>query len=298
MFKKCIVILTLLFSFLQCNLLMAKFSIVFPMNYEDFERNKYRADLLKMILNEAKIKYNLFYFQTRITNPEIVEKLKKGIITIATLGASKIKEEELIPIRIPIYKGLLGYRIFLINKKDQYKFNNIKTLNDLKKLTGAQGIGWTDLKVLRDAGLPQIELPRKIIYKILNIGGRIDYFGRAVNEAVGEFQTLKIKYPNIAIEKRILLIYPFAMYFYISPKHPKLAEKLKSSFNKLFNSGRFDNFFYNNPYILSTIKKAKITNRIKFYLSNRYLSDKTKALSEKYWFNIKKIKNSKNTKPH
>jgi hypothetical protein len=272
------------------NLFSSKFLIVFPINNEDFERNKYRTELLKMILNESKVEYEIFYFQTNDTNPQIVEKLKRGIITIATLGASKIKEKELIPIRIPIYKGLLGYRIFLINKNDQYKFNKIQKIDDLKNLTGVQGVGWTDLKILRDAGLPQIEMPRKIIYKILNIGGRVDYFGRAINEAIGEFQSLKIKYPNIAIENKILLVYPFAMYFYVSPKYPELAEKLRKGFQLLFNSGKFDRFFYNNSYIISTVKKAKIKYRIRFNLPNRYLSEKTKALGKKYWFDINKRK--------
>jgi hypothetical protein len=33
-----------------------------------------------------------------------------------------------LPISIPLLKGLMGYRLLLINKGHQYKFSNISTL--------------------------------------------------------------------------------------------------------------------------------------------------------------------------
>ncbi|HEA67995.1 MAG TPA: hypothetical protein ENI07_14410, partial [Desulfobacterales bacterium] len=40
------------------------------------------------------------------------------------------REAKFIPIRIPIRKGLLGYRIFLIRKQDRAKFASIRTLEE------------------------------------------------------------------------------------------------------------------------------------------------------------------------
>jgi hypothetical protein len=42
-------------------------------------------------------------------------------------------EQRFATIRFPLRKGLLGYRVLLINKENQPKFDQIKTPEDLKK---------------------------------------------------------------------------------------------------------------------------------------------------------------------
>ncbi len=265
-------------------------TIRFALGGTDVERDNYKTDLIKLILDNSGINYSLFYYKQPGDHDKQVERLRKGIITIQSFGATRELENSLIPIRIPIFKGLIGYRIFLINQKDQKKFDKVRTLNDLRKLTGIQGKGWTDVRILEDAGLPQIAVEGQKIYKMLNWGGRADYFSRAIYEAVGELQTLKTAYPNIAIEKRIFLTYPFAMYFYVSPKYPELAEKIKKGFQKLFDSGRFDEFFYKHDYIRAAIEKAHLDQRIRFQIPNRYLTPQTRQLPKEYWFDMDKFK--------
>ena len=252
----------------------------------NLELDKYKTDLIKLILDNSELDYDLYYCTYPGGHGLQIERLKKGLITVQSFGASKQLEEELIPIRIPIFKGLAGYRIFLINKNDQYKFQKIDRLEDLKELVGILGEGWLDIQILQDAGLPQKTTEILAIYKMLNRGGRIDYFSRAIYETFGEFQMLKSSYPNLAIEKRILLIYPFAMYFYVSPKYPEIAEKLNAGFHKLVQNGEFDKFFYKNNYIRSSIINSQLDKRIKFHIPNNYLSLQTQNLPGKYWFNM------------
>ena len=262
----------------------------FALGGTDIERDKYKTDLIKLILDSSGIDYSLYYHREPGDHAQQVERLRKGTVTIQSFGAAKDLEAKLIPIRIPIFKGLLGYRIFLINQKDQVKFDQVRTLDDLRRLTGIQGRGWTDIKILEDSGLHQISALSTKIYKMLNRGGRADYFSRAVYEAVGELQTLKTAYPNIAIEKRILLTYPFALYFYVSPKFPDLAERIRKGFQRLVDTGRFDQFFYSHNYIRSAIEKSHLQDRLKFEIPNRYLSDETKRLPKKYWFDMDKFR--------
>jgi hypothetical protein len=51
-------------------------------------------------------------------------------------------ERDALPVRIPIRKEILGYRIFLIRQQDRKKFAKITTLDELKQLTVWQGLGW------------------------------------------------------------------------------------------------------------------------------------------------------------
>jgi ABC-type amino acid transport substrate-binding protein len=280
----------LLISLFNISWLFASQDIVYSFGKKDLERIKYNIELIKMILDNAHVKHNLYYYQNPATNPQLVELLKSGKITVAILGSSIEKEKTLIPVRIPVFKGLLGYRIFLINKKDQRKFNNIKSFDDLKQMVGAQGIGWLDNKILKDAGLKLVILSRDTIDRMLNEGNRIDYFARAVYEAFGEIHSLKTKYPNIVVEKKILIVYPFAMYFYVSPKYPELAKKMQKSFQQLVDSGKFDKFFYNNIYIKKAIRDANLSKRLRFDIPNNYLSEETKKLPPKYWIDFDKFK--------
>ncbi|MEM9630293.1 MAG: hypothetical protein AAGA50_03135, partial [Pseudomonadota bacterium] len=54
-------------------------------------------------------------------------------------------EDKLLPIRIPIRKGLQGYRLFLINKQDQAALAEVDTLEKLQAFptgSGASAITW------------------------------------------------------------------------------------------------------------------------------------------------------------
>ncbi len=279
---------------IQAQAAAANTVVKFALGGHDIERDKYKTDLIKQILDNSGLDFSLYYYQKPGGHAIQIERVKRGTITIQSFGAYAELERKLIPIRVPIFKGLIGYRIFLINKKDQKKFSKIKTLDDLRKLTGMEGKGWTDIKIMEDAGLPQREVSGNAIYRMLNRGGRADYFSRAVYEAVGELQTLKTAYPDIAIEKRIFLTYPFAMYFYVSPKYPGLAEMLRRSFQELVESGRFDRFFYRHHYIRSAIEKANLDNRVKFNIPNKYLSSETRKLPRSYWFDMDKFNSCSN----
>ncbi len=52
-------------------------------------------------------------------------------LTIIWSTVTKELEKKLLPIRIPVRKGILGYRIFLIRKQDKEKFAAIKSLKEM-----------------------------------------------------------------------------------------------------------------------------------------------------------------------
>ena len=88
-------------------------------------------------------------------------------IDLMWAGVDPSLDKTMLPIRIPILKGLLGHRIFIIKKENQSRFNNIKTLADLKKLTAGQGTKWGDTKILKSANIPVIttlKVSKPILY--------------------------------------------------------------------------------------------------------------------------------------
>jgi hypothetical protein len=59
------------------------------------------------------------------------------------------REKTLLPVRIPIDRGLIGWRLLLIKATNEALFNNITSAEQLSKLVAGQGHDWPDVEVLR-----------------------------------------------------------------------------------------------------------------------------------------------------
>ncbi|WP_143871063.1 hypothetical protein [Catenovulum sediminis] len=66
----------------------------------------------------------------------------KGLIDVQWASKGSRANRLLKPIPEAIFRGLGGYRIFVIRKGEQARFDKIFTLDDLKKLTAGQGDFW------------------------------------------------------------------------------------------------------------------------------------------------------------
>ena len=282
---KIIAKLTLTFLFITCIQAYA-IEIRLPITSEYKEHDAYQIGLLKLILEKANVPSTIKILDVKYPQTRIVEELKKsnGSINLYWMGTSAELEENLLPIRFPIYKGLLGYRVFIINKKDQYKFDAIRTLADLQKLRGIQGYGWSDITILDKAGLAQDSASYETIFKMINNGGREDYFSRGVSEAYDEVELRKNTYSNLTVEKRILLVYPFAQFFFTSKDNKELADILEKGFRKAYEDGSFDRYFYSHPQIVKIFKDANLENRIRIEIGNPLMTEKTRSIPARYWY--------------
>ena len=66
-------------------------------------------------------------------------------------------ERRLVPIRFPLDKGLLGYRVFLIRRETQAALDAVNDLNGLRKHSIGQGQGGATSRSWRNAGLTVVE---------------------------------------------------------------------------------------------------------------------------------------------
>ncbi len=266
------------------------FGDVLKINYPSRENSVdslYQISLLKFILNKANLPYEL-NAKSGYTAARTLKELKSGKnLNLYWMGTSEQMEKELTPIRYPLYRGLLGHRIFIINKNEQAKFNKIRNLQDLQKLKGAQGLGWSDIPILENAGLKQYETEYENIFNMINVGGRIGYFSRGLNEAFSEVSARKKTHPNLAVEKKVVLVYPFAMFFFVSPNDKPLINALNKGFELAYTDGSFEEFFYNHPIIKESLKNANLDKRVKIEIKNRFLTNETKNIDNKYWHTIK-----------
>ena len=247
----------------------------------------YPLDLIKHILKKTGKKYRLEALDKPLSYARRIEELNSGGLSFSTFSTRKHLEEKLRPIRIPVFKGLLGHRIFIIRKGDQARFSRVNTFDDLLELSAGQGSLWADTKVLKDAGIPTITSSKYEGLFYMLEGGRFDYFPRAVHEPFSEIA--KRKQLPLTVEEDILVVYPLALYFFVGRDNTSLAKDIEYGFETAIADGSFDEFFFNHPLIVEMLEKANLNQRKVFRLSNHHMSKETPLDREEFWFDIKKL---------
>ena len=199
----------------------------------------------------------------------------------------QLNDEQMLAVRIPLLKGMLGHRICIIRQGDQHKFNDIRSISDLARLDAGMGRTWGSTKVLEQAGLNVVTAMKyENLFHMLE-GGRFDYFPRGIHEPWAELA----KYPELPleVEKRILLIYPYAMYFYLQKDNRALHAKLTRGFEQAIADGSFDELFYSAPMVKQVIEKGDIKDRLVLRMPNNEMHKDTPVDRPELWLDVNKL---------
>jgi hypothetical protein len=249
----------------------------------------YAIKMLKLaIANSDDPNYKIAVTQEDFTQARVNEEVRTGGNLDVCWASSDAKiESELRPIRIPLFKGLLGYRIFIINKNNQAKFDRIETMADLKALTIGQGRTWADGRILEKNGFNVIKTNKYPGLFYMVEGGRFDAFPRGVHEPFSELE----QRPNmqLTVEKNLMLYYQMPFYLFVSPRNQKLAKILETGFERAIASGEFDKTFYADKAIQDVMQKANMKNRRLFKIENPLLSKETPLERSELWFDPKTL---------
>jgi len=248
----------------------------------------YCVELLKIALKNTEKEYG----KVRITNVDMqlsqgrsFEEISKGKLIDIDWGATSIeREKDMLPIRIPLFKGLLGYRVPVINKKDLEKFNKVKNLNDLKKFSIIQGTAWPDTEILEHSGFTLVKNSKfENLYPMLE-DGRGDSFCRSICEAYGEVKTRGNS--NLIVYDRIILAYKLPLYFFVNKNSTKLAERVEKGLLIAIKNGDFLELMKSNPLTKSAFPLDKYKNSLIFELENPILPKETPINDKKLWINF------------
>ena len=152
-----------------------------PFREKDIDYTKeYKYQLLELVLSKTEATDGPFRIEVPeeedIAQSRVFDLVNRGAFTLIMTMTSKEREEAMLPIRIPIYKGLYGYRIFIINRSDQEKFAKIKTREELQTLWAGLGHDWPDLEILKFNGFNTVAGANyRGLFAMLQ-EGRFDYF--------------------------------------------------------------------------------------------------------------------------
>lgn len=253
-------------------------------NMKSNVQTDYMNGLLKLALSYSNKNY-IFSTTTEVySRPRVMESVKSGVISVMWGGTSEEMERDFIPIRIDAYRGLMNHRLFFIRQGDQARFDNIKTVEDLKQIRLGQGRSWQDASILENAGLNVVKTTKKpSLYHMLD-GGRFDAFPRGANEVWTElaaFPDLKL-----TVEKNLVLIYPLPTYFFVTSKDPELAKDIEFGLESAIKDGAFNKYFYGSPEVQEALEKADLGNRRAIRINNPYLPKMTPLDRKELWLDL------------
>lgn len=126
----------------------------------DDQRYDYHWRVLRAALEVTRAEYGDYRLEPGEPMSEklqVVEMQRpQGGLNTLVLDATLALEEVLQSVKIPIDKGLLGFRVFLIQAEDQPRFAGVQSLEQLRQFRFGQQREWSDVAVYQAAGLPVV----------------------------------------------------------------------------------------------------------------------------------------------
>jgi len=226
--------------------------------------------------------YSLEQAPVQMSAARAVEQLERhGMVNVVWSSTSIERERRFLTIRIPLRKGLLGYRICLINAQDQERIDQVQTLADLRHLTIGQGTGWADVAIYNAEGIPVTTAAYGGLFDMVS-ARRFDLFPRGVSEIFREFALHAPRLPGLAIDRHLLLYYPWPYYFFFNRDDAALEARIETGLKRMRADGSFDAIFhkYNDQWIAA----ADLRHRVIIRLNNPLLPPETPLDDPSLWF--------------
>ncbi len=190
------------------------------------------------------------------------------------------RERRLRVVRIPIDRGLLGWRVALVRRSMLERWKWVRTLSDLAIYNAVQMPDWPDTRILRANGIPvQTGLYYSALFEML-VRGHADFFPRSIMEIGAELDAHRDL--DIAIEPYVLLHYPSAQYFFVASSRPRLAADIERGLETLLADGTLQRMFRETFGDLLT--RYDLKRRVTLELHNPTLPPQTPLQRTELWW--------------
>jgi len=281
-------ILTLLTMLLASNVFAVETVKIIRGQSTKDARVNYKQAILKAALDHTIEEYgpyeidaNYGPFRRRIG----LEKMIEGVVDVYYAPANPEWERFTHPIYIPIRKGLLNYRLLMVNKTDLHSFKSVESYKDLKRFKVGLREQWTTTQIMKALDFTVVAgTTYDDIFTMLN-EGKSEFIPRGVNEVFGEIEAYGKDLSNLTIEPRLALYLPMPVYIYVSPKRHGLAVRIEKGLNMMIADGSFETLFM--KYYGESIKRAKLSDRHIIRLSNPFLTKETPLSRKELWYTPK-----------
>jgi hypothetical protein len=204
-------------------------------------RRAYPLAVLRLALARSGRAHVLQAATTPASQLRTLRLVEDSLLDVAWSETTSERERSLRPVRFPIDRGLIGWRVLLVRRDAVGSFAQVRDVRDLRQRIGAQGHDWPDLAILRGNGLAVAAGSSYDGLFAMLARGHIDYLPRSVAE-VGDELAARPGLP-LAVEPTLLLHYPSALYFFVHPDNVALADALATGLQRSQRDGSLQRLF-------------------------------------------------------
>ncbi len=273
-----------LLALLCCGPLLAGERLVYPLHSSDADPEAYVVELLRQALDKSGAGHQLQPSRLAMPQSRAQQSLEQNDNSVQLMWTMTTREREqiLLPIRIPIYKGLIGWRVALVCEEDRHWLKAVRNLGDLKPMRFGQRSDWPDTAILRSNGLQVVTSQSYAsLFRMLD-AGRFDLFPREVVVAWDEQTRARQQGLKLTVDEHVVLHYPTAFYFFTSRARADLATDIERGLELMIADGSFDQLF--ESYHGATIRQAQLAKRRTIELQNPDLPELTPFARKELWY--------------
>jgi len=247
----------------------------------------YELALLHEVLERTRPEYGAYEeqpFTEPVSDARAYQLVIEGrLVNLLAAGVGQPPlEREMIPVPFPIDKGLLGWRVSLVDRRSQDRLSRLNSIEELRQFRVGQGSDWADVRIYEYNRIPvETASEFELLFPML-LHGRFDLFPRGLFEVHRELAAYGKRYPDLAIEQHLLLHYPFCDAYYVSRSAPHLAARLNAGLERMAADGSFDALF--NKYFGKLLADLNLRQRVVIDLQNPFLPAWVPLGRKDLWF--------------
>lgn len=246
-------------------------------------RVKYFLDLLQLALQKSGQDFELQPVQTAgATVSRSTRNLENHLYDVHWLHTTEERERDLLPVRIPLYKGLIGWRVLMTREDFANRLEAVSTINELRFVSFGLGYDWPDTFVMQENGFDvKTAVNRTSMYLMLR-RKRTDVITRSVLEVWEEERELD--YDDVVIEQDLVLQYASAYYFFFPKQNADLAKHVERGLEIAVKEGSFDRIFWDTYG--DDIRRSRLLDRKILYIANPLIPKHTPVDRAELWFSL------------
>lgn len=209
--------------------------------------------------------------------------LNEGVLDLALSAADNEDYLVMLPVKIPLVMGLLGYRVSVTHADNLEKLQHS---DDLKELKACQVRLWPDVKILQSNNFTVIPTDKFEKTYELTYKKRCDYFPRAIYEGYQELAVAQKRYPELTIFDDVILYYPYPLNIYTSKSNTHLNELFYVGLNKMVDSGELLQYIKESAITSHLFPLSQWKDKQIISLSNPFLPADTPITDKRLWIDL------------
>lgn len=243
--------------------------VIPPLEPDATPQYTYFYKLLELALSKTTSEgpYKIIYASATFTTERYLAELNNNntISVLWTMGDKK-REQNLLPIRFSLLRDLNSFRVLLIRKEDKEKFEQIKTLDELRSLKVGLGSQWPDADIMRKNDFNVVtSMQYSSLFKML-AAKRFDFFSRGLYEIKNEAEAHKDK--GLIVDQHLMLFYNAPFYYFVNKKDKPLADRIERGLKTAQEDGSFDELFFSIPGFREGYNEQFNSKRLLFKLQD------------------------------